>query len=318
MRMTMSADDVGSRDGFAYWREEVCRAYAPLTIDREGDRPFHARVDVQMAGGIAMMDVHGSGYRMARSPGDIAAGPADFYLVFQVMENNLHVERGDERLVLEQGTVGIGDQNVAWTMRLPDESYRTRNFLVPRHLVDPWLAPGISFSTLSLTTQPGLQGLIADYVGSLGRNLPLLSVAAANLALENLGRLVAMAAGMPADQREAGRSALRAAKYQQAVDLIDRQFRDPDLSPERAAGLLGVSLRQLHLLFEHSGETFSQRLQHRRAAACRQALKDPALSHRSISDLAFDAGFDNLATFYRIFKRLYGMTPSDARNEMKG
>jgi len=313
MRVTMAADDVGSRDSFAYWRDEVCRAYAPLTIDREGDRPFSARVDLQMAGGIAMMDVHGSGYRMARSERDIAAGPADFYLVFQVLENNLHVERGDSRLVLEQGAVGIGDQNVAWTMRLPDESYRTRNFLVPKHLVDPWLAPGTSFSTLSLPSQPGLLGLISDYVSSLGRNLPMLSVAHANAALENLGRLVAMAAGMHADQREASRGALKAAKLQQAIDLIDRQFRDPDLTPERAAGLLGVSLRQLHLLFEQSDETFSQRLQHRRAAACRQALSDPALSHRSISDLAFDAGFDNLATFYRVFKRLYGMTPSDAR-----
>lgn len=313
MRFTLSDADVAPQDGFAYWREQVCRSFAPLTIDREGEQPFQAKLDVQQQGDIAMMDVFGAGYRMTRSDRDIAAGSADFYLIFQVMERRIDVTANGVNYAVRAGDVGIGDPNIAWTMGVPDGSYRTRNFLVPRALVDPWLAPGQSLRRLHLPAQPGLNGLIGDYVGGLGRNLSQMTAPQSTLALQNLGRLIALATGFHPDQSEAGRAALRAAKFQQAVQLIDRQFRDPDLNPERAAGLLGISLRHLHLLFEHSEESFSQRLQRRRAEASRQALANPALCHRSVSDIAFESGFDNLATFYRVFRRCYGMTPSEQR-----
>lgn len=314
MQLSLAADDAGQGGGFAYWREEVCRSFAPLTIERDGELPFAAKVDVQAAGDLTQINMFGSGYRMARSPQDIAAGQGDFYLLFQVLDRVIDVETGAEQYQFRPGDVGIGDPNIAWYMRLPEQSYRTGNFLVPRRYVEAWLAPGQTITTLPLLYQPGLQGLISDYIAGFSRHFPSLTQPQAETALETLGRLMAMAAGFHRDRREAGRAALREAKLQQAVELIERHFRAVDLTPDRVALMLGVSLRQLHLLFEPSGESFGQRLQRRRAEACRQALSDPAQDHRAISDIAFDAGFDNLATFYRVFRRLYGMTPSDLRN----
>lgn len=314
MRFTLAAEDVaGTADGFSYWREEVCRSFAPLTIERDGGHAFAAKVDVQLAGALSMMDVFGRGYRMERSPRDIAVGPADFYLLFQVLERGIDVEVGDERYAMRAGDVGIGDPNIAWSMRVPEETYRTRNLLIPRQMVDAWLAPGQTVTRHYLQNQPGLQGLIGDYVAGIGRHLPALSMAEAGIALETLGRLIAAAVGFHGDRREAARHALRAARLQQANDLIDRHFRAADLTPDQVAVMLGISLRQLHLLYEPTGESFSQRLQRRRVETCRQALDDPAQDHRTISDIAFDAGFDNLATFYRAFRRRYGMQPSDIR-----
>ena len=309
----MAADDAGTAGGFAYWREEVCRSFAPLTIERDGTHPFAAQVDVQLAGDLSIMEVFGRGYRMERSPRDIAEGPADFYLLFQVLEHGIDVEACGNRHVMQAGDVGIGDPNIAWSMRVPAETYRTRNLLIPRKVVDAWLAPGQTITSLSLPDRPGLQGLIGDYLGGVGRHLPALSLAEGQAALETLGRLTALAVGFHGDRREAARGAVRAAKLQQASELIGRHFRAADLTPDQVAFMLGISVRQLHLLFEPTGESFSQRLQRRRVEACRQALVDPAQDHRTVSDIAFDAGFDNLATFYRAFRRHYGVAPSDFR-----
>ncbi len=44
--------------------------------------------------------------------------------------------------------------------------------------------------------------------------------------------------------------------------------------------------------------------------ACRLLQQDTA---RPVSDVAFSCGFESLATFYRVFRRAIGMTPTDYR-----
>ena len=37
------------------------------------------------------------------------------------------------------------------------------------------------------------------------------------------------------------------------------------------------------------------------------------MQERGIHEIAFSCGFDSIATFYRVFRATYGMTPGDAR-----
>ena len=72
-----------------------------------------------------------------------------------------------------------------------------------------------------------------------------------------------------------------------------------------------MSARQLHLVFEPSGTTFSRHVQRRRLEECRAALiANPA---RSVTDVAFAWGFTSLSSFYRAFQAAFGMAPRDLR-----
>jgi AraC-like DNA-binding protein len=42
-------------------------------------------------------------------------------------------------------------------------------------------------------------------------------------------------------------------------------------------------------------------------------LRDLRLANRSITSIAYDAGFGDLSYFNRTFKRVYGTTPSQVR-----
>ena len=44
--------------------------------------------------------------------------------------------------------------------------------------------------------------------------------------------------------------------------------------------------------------------------SCRLLQQEP---DRQVSDIAFSCGFESLATFYRVFRRAYGLTPGDVR-----
>jgi AraC-like DNA-binding protein len=52
---------------------------------------------------------------------------------------------------------------------------------------------------------------------------------------------------------------------------------------------------------------------YRRLAVAHRLLSDRRLAHRSITSIAFDAGFADLSYFDRAFRRRYGATPSEVR-----
>jgi AraC-like DNA-binding protein len=70
----------------------------------------------------------------------------------------------------------------------------------------------------------------------------------------------------------------------------------------------------VQILFESEGKTFSQFLIDQRLARAHRMLSDPRLSERTISAIAYEAGFGDVSNFNRVFRRRYGETPSDMRS----
>jgi AraC-like DNA-binding protein len=69
------------------------------------------------------------------------------------------------------------------------------------------------------------------------------------------------------------------------------------------------------MLFEQEGTTFSQFVIGQRLIRAHRMLTDPRFADRSITSVAFDAGFCDLSYFNRAFRKCYGGTPSEIRAE---
>jgi AraC-like DNA-binding protein len=316
MRIALTTDDTPERERFAIWRESVFRSFAPLTVERSPDQEFASAIDARLFDGLSTIDITGSGYSMRRTVSDIAAASAEFYLAFQVMEGPIEVETAQGSQTFRPGDIGIGAPDTAWGMAPHRTRYRTRNVVIPRALVDPWLMPGASIAAVHLPASRGFNALLGDFMSSLTTHAEGLSPVEIAAASQTLGRLMAVAGGFDPEQAEAGASAVGAARLDQARGLIEQRFAEPDLNPARVAKALGISLRQLHLLFEPTGRSFSERLMLRRLQECHARLSDPTALTRSITEIAFDSGFENLQTFYRAFRRTFGMTPGDVRAQV--
>ncbi len=97
--------------------------------------------------------------------------------------------------------------------------------------------------------------------------------------------------------------------YRGACQLIDQALQEPELGPAWLAERLQVSLRQLYRLFEARGETVCRVIQHGRLSRCAEALANPGLARRSITQIAFQWGFTDSAHFSRAFKKAHGESP---------
>jgi AraC-like DNA-binding protein len=124
-------------------------------------------------------------------------------------------------------------------------------------------------------------------------------------------RLALLARGRLRPRQHDIRAALRAGLLHAAREIVGRDLHLPDLTPAAVATELGISLRQLHVLFEPTGVSFARTLTAVRLQHAQKLLQ--SMPARGIDDVAFACGFDSIATFYRVFRATYGMTPGDVR-----
>ncbi len=82
------------------------------------------------------------------------------------------------------------------------------------------------------------------------------------------------------------------------------------MTPARIAAAHGLSLRYLHLVFAEHGITVGRWVRQRRLWHCYRELREQG-GRRTITDIAFRWGFNDMAHFSRTFRTQYGVSPRD-------
>ena len=108
-------------------------------------------------------------------------------------------------------------------------------------------------------------------------------------------------------------SALAAARADEIIRYLERNFANAALNPASMAEELGISVRYAHKLLEQTGRSFRQELVALRLEAARRAFRANAHPRRTIADIAISVGFNDLSQFNRHFRQAYAITPRAAR-----
>ncbi|MCK7502842.1 MAG: helix-turn-helix transcriptional regulator [Desulfobacterales bacterium] len=94
----------------------------------------------------------------------------------------------------------------------------------------------------------------------------------------------------------------------------EKLFLDPELTLPKLARALDLPASHLsQVINERLGRNFFEFINGYRVDAARQRLANPAPGQQKLVAIAFDCGFNSLATFNRVFKELAGRPPSDFR-----
>src|SRR5215472_14809664 len=190
---------------------------------------------------------------------------------------------------------------------------------VPRKALAP-LVTGLDDATMRLIPSAIVPlRLLAGYVGAI-RDTPLpISPELCRLVVAHIHDLIALSIGATRDAAAAAQGrGLRAARLQAIKTDIGANLGDCDLKLTAVAARHRVTSRYIHKLFETEGTTYSEFVLGRRLAQAHRLLIDPRLARRAISSIAFDVGFGDLSYFNRSFRRRYGATPSEVRNDAAG
>jgi AraC-like DNA-binding protein len=317
-RKVWTTAGVSERERFDYWREAVMAADLGVRIEPEpgAERPFEGRIEAVGLAGALCFDMRSDLYRTVRGPREVARKTFDTYTLHCQAKGMTSFGQGGREFVSRPGDLVLGHSDRPFAASGIGH-YDFRLWALPRAAVERHLPTPLRARWLHLPGRQGAAALASAYLQALAGQLGTLDSATAEAVLDNLCRLLAIACAGAPPAIEEGREAILAARLEQAKRHIDRHLSDPGLTPASAAAALGISLRGLHLLFEPTGESFAACVR-RRLEEARAALEGPGGIGRTVVDVAFAWGFEDLATFHRAFRRAFGATPGELRTAAHG
>jgi AraC-like DNA-binding protein len=289
----ISTDDLPERQRLEVLREVYGRAIIKHDFEPAEERPFRFDGTVYSLPGFGLAFFDISPCRMPRGPQHVESD--DLVLSISLCGQRVVQQRGCE------AAVGVGEA-------------------VMTTCADPGIVTITAPSRLDaclLRTVPRdgeLLRLLTGYLEAVQRSEVLTAPQLRDAVVTHIQDLVAATIGATTDMRHAAEErGIRAARLSAVLQAIADGSGDSTLTAIAVGKRLGVTPRYIHFLLEETGRSFTHHLLERRLHAAAALLRDPRRSTRRISDVAREAGFTDLSHFSRVFRRRFGMTPSDAR-----
>lgn len=306
----LTSDAIPARDRTAVTREVFGREYMRFDLEELGNLPVHVDLKIRGMPGLGMMEGAVHGVRAIRDRPLMSDGNDDVFLTINLSGTFNIVQRRHD-VMLDAGDAQISGCGLPSTYRRP--SGTALGLRMPRSVLasrvdnlDDRLGAKIA------RANPALR-LLQNYVHVLDRTPATPELA--RLAVSHVHDLVALSLGTSAaSDIEAQRASLSAARLYAIKRYVTANLSDPSFSIGQVAAWQRLTPRQVQRLFERDGTTFSSFLVGARLRHAHAAFGDPAQSHRSISQIIYDSGFNDISNFNHAFRRRYGATPSDVRN----
>jgi AraC family transcriptional regulator, positive regulator of tynA and feaB len=271
---------------------------------------FRGAVSRRAIGDLMLVDCAASPFlghrgRTVMTPESRQEDILGFQLVCKGVET---VREGARVLAVTAGDAVIWDGHTPTDVEIV-EAFHKRTLLFPRDRVLAVCPRLAELRALPPLHDNGPARLLVRYMNALAVEPALdgaAGVAAANAALELLRAAVEPCV-------PTGRAATREAMRAEIRRYVKTHLQDPDLGPASIARASAISVRALHALFEDVDASVAGLVRTERLARCLEDLQRP--NGGSVTDIAFRWGFCDAAHFSRVFKRAFGVTPSEVRHQ---
>lgn len=310
MTENYSINNVPPQERHAYWTDLICDVFMHFDSVFLNTPPFFGNIRTCMVGNLLLFDSQSSPQYLNRSSIQIAKDnePAFLFSV-QLKGNHGWFKQGGETCHFNAGDILFGDGMEPYEVRFP-EDFQHLAVKIPSHLITERLP---SVKNLPLTKIPAchpIAKMTGDYIQSFNQYADSFDTVTQYKFATNLLDLIAttLAATMQNSQRLAP-SSLQTARIIAVQQFIDNHSSDPALTPERIAQANHISVSYLHKLFQKMNTTVGRYIREKRLCHCHQDLAHPHNQGRSISDIAYRHGFNDMSYFSRAFKKHFGLTP---------
>jgi AraC-like DNA-binding protein len=275
-----------------------------LDVFKNKSTPLDIEFAVHPTELASIWKVSGAPARVSRGRAEIASDAGSFLGVLLQKTGRTVFESGSEQTVVKSGDLLIWDGGRPIQFDMPDH-FQKVCLLVQRDIFESMLPQANSYAGEYLEQRNNISRLLGACLSTLADDV-------LTSATESIGSAVELTLGMLGaaltQHRESNNVAPRTSLYRRLTSFIEEQLADPDLSPAMIAQKHHISPRYLHLIFSEQGTTVGTWIRSRRLAKCRAELAN-LRKDRSVTEIAMDWGFNDVAHFSRSFSSAYGICP---------
>jgi AraC-like DNA-binding protein len=302
----VSTDEVSGEEAFQAFARSVEDVFAIARLDSD---PYRLDLDAWHLGTLMLGRFRSSALSFDRPPGLVAASGLDHLLVQLYDGGGFIGTAGEQPVEVTPGDIVVFD--LASTLRTEAGPFLNLSFLIPRAFFEAVLDDPGALHGLVLKPDTPLACVLASYFRALVERVPMLDAGEASAASKATASLVTTILSSHGQAYRRRREPI-VSPFRSVAQQLEARLHEPDLDAEQVAAGLGMSRSTLYRVFEPVGGVAGY-VRRRRLIRAALALAAPENARRKIGEIAFEHGFASEATFSRVFRTTFGLTPRAAR-----
>lgn len=315
MARLLTTDAVDARERLAYWNEAVSDAYVRLDTTAPGaDVVGDIRVDSLAT--LELSRVTATAQHVRRTPSLIATAAEDYFLVSIQTRGTGVLDQDGRTAVLHPGDFALYDSTRPYDLRFAD-AFQQYVLMLPGPTLRSQLRAPADVTARRVRGSRGAGHLMIEMIRTLAADVGVLEPAAAVAVARSVEHIVVAGLSSLVPDAPVPEPEL-AARREQIKACARARLRDPGLTVAAIAAQLHASVSTLHRAFAGEPCSIAEWIWGERLDGVRADLCDPALRHRTISDLAFSWGFVDASHFSRAFRARFGCTAREVRSAQAG
>ena len=317
MASLLDLQSVTAAQRAAFWARGASGLFPGLSVRKLGGSPEVGRIGGMPFGAGRIWSVLSPPLVVNYDPSDRQNGSRQLFSVMIQLTGTTAARQHSRSCLLRAGDFCVIDNSVPFELEVSVAASSLVFLQMPR-LAVLGRHPYLERHTAELfdPQEPGtrlLHGLLMNILDSASELEDFQRAAALATLIELLG------ASKPPKPLHSPQMDDMGWRVQAALKCISARHTDATLTAEQIAKAQGISRRRLDKLMVQSvGTTLTAQIWKRRLSQVADDLIAPRLAGRSVGQIAFAAGFADLAHFCRTFRRSFQCTPSEWRKRKTG
>lgn len=315
-RLQLAFDHPPGPDSLAAWRQTTANVF-DISAERNEIGSFKGKFTAYSSKQFILTEATSSRLRLKRSPETITRSRLDHFAIRLLINGSSAGLAGYQAVEAVAGDILFIDLSQALDLQASIQSEQTSD-------VSLWIPRARILA--SFREENALHGLVIKGTSPagamIGANLLLLSKHIEKMtcvemdALSN-GILELTARAIAPTLEKAGLSATSSqlASFVTIRRYIDRNLTSAVLDADAIAKSFGLSRASLYRIFEPVGGIASY-IRKARLNRAYQEVTSFEFSDRRIGQIALNLGFRNISAFNRLFHKVYGLSPREAREQV--
>lgn len=313
VRQRLSTAAVPANQRFEYWLDMICRTYVHLDCASPEELPFFGNIELSTVGPLRFTHLSSNAKRVWRAPACINKEAEDYYLVQVQRAGHGSVRQEGRQATLGAGDFAVYDCTRPYELHFDSDHHDVTVLRIPRTCLETQVSGLAQLTATTITKQSAAASMLMAMLETLQVDLEKLHPSSADSVSEGLVSIIAAGLrGLPRANL-CKTSNLQTYHLARTKAYLREHLRDPGMTVGSIAQALSISTAHLYRLFENEPLSLSKLMWKWRLEGCERDLADPRQAKRSVSDIAYSWGFNDVTHFSRVFRERAGMSPRDWR-----
>lgn len=311
-----STDNESESHRLAWLKEIIGREYANVEVTPYQNEPIYNDMAIYpWQNGVRLSPIRTNSLqieRLSREPTEIEQ---DCYFAVLLTSGMYKLEQGGREVFLEEGDMALYDATEWHRITMPEAASKIL-ITIPRHLLNERINSVANLTAKKISAKLGIGAVTSSFIQTTVNQLNYIDKSSFLDMAEPVLDILTLSLNQlnPSSFQLSG---TQSSTLFHVKRYIQKHCDNSELTPEIISQAVGLSVRYINTLFNAEDTSLMRYVTQQRLYLVHRHLSSKSYLHRSITELAMQFGFNNMAHFSRVFKTKYGVSPRQFRESIK-